>query len=91
MSGRYNWKVLTATLAYLICERDLIDTKLMKNILDKLWDTNKFLEEFDKEANHVVLKYDTYRTKLDEFLAFNWTTEEQYAILDDKYNKFLVL
>lgn len=60
----------------------------LKDSLDKLWETNQFLGEFEKEYDNVVFKYNKYKEKMDEFLAFQWPTEEQYKAWDDKYNNF---
>lgn len=59
--------------------------EILRSAMDKLTHTKNFLEDFDKEANKMVIKYSPYKSKANEVIAFNWNFEEEFEIWKTKH------
>lgn len=46
--------------------------------MDKIISTGSFFESFEREANQVAVKYTLYRDKVDEFMSYEWSSDEEY-------------
>lgn len=69
---------LVATKVALICER--VDIGMLKDSMYNLSFKSSFFEDFDKEANQIVIRYDLYKTKLDKFISYTWPSDDDFEL-----------